>query len=326
MLKQINKDNLLKANGIDANKYNSDRVYKMIKKNKLAYNSLNKETILTLILNFERNSKANRAEALLSKKTHRKKSRAKENLSSEKISKRYAQLPEEAKFEEGYLQQERGYATGRVRKGGKREDVIAPSSIYATNINTRSRRFGSRNENIGNMRGSGNINNIQYAHSSRTTQSKLTPRIYLILLARSRRSVKRRHMQDDFIYGNDEDVEEYIKDVRDIRDSRAYAQFPSRNQFGQFSNYPNAQGSAIENVLPEENGKELVNRNLNIIINKSKLFKNYVKEEEERLSSGKDSAQKSTKQEFSYSNMNSNKIGIKFKFMILLFFSFFTIR
>jgi hypothetical protein len=179
MLKQINKDNLLKTNGIDVNKYNSDRVYKMIKKNKLAYNSLNKETILSLILNFERNSKANRAEALLSKKTHRKKSRVKENLSSEKISKRYAQLPEEAKFEEGYLQQERGYAasTGRIRKGGKRDDVISPSSIYATNINTRSRRFGNRNENIGNMRASGNINNIQYPHSSRTTQSKLLPKL-----------------------------------------------------------------------------------------------------------------------------------------------------
>jgi hypothetical protein len=36
----------------------------------------------------------------------------------------------------------------------------------------------------------------------------------------------------------------------------------------------------------EDNGKELAKRNLNMIINKSVLFNNYVKEEEERRSSG----------------------------------------
>lgn len=38
--------------------------------------------------------------------------------------------------------------------------------------------------------------------------------------------------------------------------------------------------------MNEENGKELAKRNLNMIINKSVLFNNYVKEEEERRSSG----------------------------------------
>jgi hypothetical protein len=41
-----------------------------------------------------------------------------------------------------------------------------------------------------------------------------------------------------------------------------------------------------ENNFNDENGKELAKRNLNMIINKSVLFNNYVKEEEERRSSG----------------------------------------
>jgi hypothetical protein len=94
MLKQINKDNLLKSNGIDPNKYNSDRVYKMIKKNKIPYNSLNKEAILGMIINYEKNTKLGKSEVqMLKSKTSRRKAKGqghngKENLYDEKINRR----------------------------------------------------------------------------------------------------------------------------------------------------------------------------------------------------------------------------------------------
>jgi hypothetical protein len=101
MLKQINKDNLLKTNGIDPNKYNSDRVYKMIKKNKIPYNSLNKDNILTMILNFEKNNKGGKLDThLLKSKTARRKggkvntNTGKENLYEEKINKRKTNQPD----------------------------------------------------------------------------------------------------------------------------------------------------------------------------------------------------------------------------------------
>ncbi len=98
MLKQINKDNLLKSNGIDLNKYNSDRVYKMIKKNKIAYNSLSKEAILTMIINYERNNKNGKSEVqMLRSKTSRRKIKAsgvrENNLYNEKINKRKITIP-----------------------------------------------------------------------------------------------------------------------------------------------------------------------------------------------------------------------------------------
>ena len=74
MLKQLNKENLLKNNSVDINKYNSDHVYKIIKKNKLPYNSLNKESILALIVNHDRNFKNVKLESqFLKTKTNRKK-------------------------------------------------------------------------------------------------------------------------------------------------------------------------------------------------------------------------------------------------------------
>lgn len=93
ILKLINKDNLLKNNGIDVNKYNSDKVYKIIKKFKIPYNTLTKDSILSLIINFDKNSKNGKLEnagnLLLKQKTTRKKSvKEKENLYSEKINKR----------------------------------------------------------------------------------------------------------------------------------------------------------------------------------------------------------------------------------------------
>ena len=57
ILKQINKENLIKNNGIDSNKYNSDKIYKMLKKYKVPYKSLNKDTVLDLIISTEKNSK-----------------------------------------------------------------------------------------------------------------------------------------------------------------------------------------------------------------------------------------------------------------------------
>lgn len=42
---------------------------------------------------------------------------------------------------------------------------------------------------------------------------------------------------------------------------------------------------AMRETNNEDNGKDLAKRNLNMIINKSVLFNNYVKEEEERRSS-----------------------------------------
>ena len=60
ILKQINKENLIKNNGIDSNKYNSDKIYKMLKKYKVPYKSLNKDTVLDLIISTEKNSKINK--------------------------------------------------------------------------------------------------------------------------------------------------------------------------------------------------------------------------------------------------------------------------
>ena len=57
ILKQINKENLLKNNGIDCCKYNSDRVYKLLKKYKVTYKNVTKDTILDLIISTEKNQK-----------------------------------------------------------------------------------------------------------------------------------------------------------------------------------------------------------------------------------------------------------------------------
>ena len=55
ILKQINKENLLKNNGIDYCKYNSDKVYKLLKKYKVSYKNVTKETVLDLIISIEKN-------------------------------------------------------------------------------------------------------------------------------------------------------------------------------------------------------------------------------------------------------------------------------
>ena len=92
ILKLINKDNLLKINNIDIDKYNSDKVYKIIKKYKIAYNSLTKDSILNLILNYDRSTKNGKIEngsfILKQKPIKKKPEKDKENLYLEKITKR----------------------------------------------------------------------------------------------------------------------------------------------------------------------------------------------------------------------------------------------
>jgi hypothetical protein len=95
ILKQINKENLLKNNGIDIDKYNSDRVYKMIKKMKIPYSNLTKESIFQMIMSFEKNSKGGKFDfkQFLSQKTQRRKpgtglKMKRGNVYSEKIKQR----------------------------------------------------------------------------------------------------------------------------------------------------------------------------------------------------------------------------------------------
>ena len=57
ILKQINKEKLMKLNGIDSNLYNGDKIYKLLKKYKITYKNLNKETILNLIISVDKNKR-----------------------------------------------------------------------------------------------------------------------------------------------------------------------------------------------------------------------------------------------------------------------------
>lgn len=74
LLKALIKEDLLRANAIESNKYNSDKLYKLIKKFQVPYHSLTKETILEIILNHEKNSRieGRQYESLLRTKTVRK--------------------------------------------------------------------------------------------------------------------------------------------------------------------------------------------------------------------------------------------------------------
>ena len=56
-LKQINDENLFKINGIDPYKYNAENIYKLIKKCKINYENLTKDTILEMIIAAEKNPK-----------------------------------------------------------------------------------------------------------------------------------------------------------------------------------------------------------------------------------------------------------------------------
>ena len=54
ILKQISKERLLRYNGIDCNKYNSDKVYALIKQNNIPYTKINKDTVLSMIIKMEK--------------------------------------------------------------------------------------------------------------------------------------------------------------------------------------------------------------------------------------------------------------------------------
>lgn len=54
-MKQINKEKSLEKHKIDSDTYNADKVYKIVKNNKLDFEKLNKETLLLIILNDENN-------------------------------------------------------------------------------------------------------------------------------------------------------------------------------------------------------------------------------------------------------------------------------
>jgi hypothetical protein len=98
----------------------------MIKKNKVAYNSLNKESIMTMITNFEKNSKYAKPENLLSKKTHRKKSKlAKENINRSNVQRKAMAL-------------EQGHSLRTRRSTMNFMNINSP--LYSTNISTKKRR------------------------------------------------------------------------------------------------------------------------------------------------------------------------------------------
>jgi hypothetical protein len=227
ILKSINKDNLLKTQGVDPSKYNSDKIYKMIKKYKIPYNTLTKESILTMIVNYEKNAKVGKGveQGFLKNKTARKKTKEKENLYSEKINKRAKRHKES--FNNIYLPKRRSARAQRARKRKDYED-----SIY---------EFGG----VGNTRKDLSLN----------------------LLGANR--LKKEYEQDA----------EYIESLNNIENN------------GETENGNTDNG---------DNGN-----NLNIIIDKSILFNNYVKEEEEksRIASGVPSAEKSEKQEFVFDNV-----------------------
>jgi hypothetical protein len=101
----------------------------MIKKNKIAYNSLNKDSILTMITNFEKNSKYAKPENLLSKKTQRKKAKlAKENIHRSNTHRKAISL------EGGHSLRTRG----NYRSSMNIMNVNSP--LYSTNISTKKRR------------------------------------------------------------------------------------------------------------------------------------------------------------------------------------------
>ena len=57
ILKKINEENLLKNSGIDLYNYSCEKVYKLLKKNKISYKNITKESILDIIIGTEKNQK-----------------------------------------------------------------------------------------------------------------------------------------------------------------------------------------------------------------------------------------------------------------------------
>ena len=93
ILKQIHKENLLKNNGIDSNKYNGEKIYKLFKKYNITYKNLTKNTILEMIL------------------ANEKKSNSKFSLGNNKIDKTFDSYKSDLLLEE---EDEKGNSTGNI--------------------------------------------------------------------------------------------------------------------------------------------------------------------------------------------------------------------
>jgi hypothetical protein len=86
MLKNLNKEKALKNNNLNPDEYNAEKVYKIIKKMNVPYNSLNKDIILKIIINNENGTNNNIFETLnLQNKTNKRK---KPNIYLERINSR----------------------------------------------------------------------------------------------------------------------------------------------------------------------------------------------------------------------------------------------
>ncbi len=89
----------------------------MIKKYKIPYNSLTKESILTMIMNYEKNAKVGKVQSgLLKHKTSRTKSRERENLYTEKIVNKSHKRKSKIGFTSIYGQRRSARTRERIRK------------------------------------------------------------------------------------------------------------------------------------------------------------------------------------------------------------------
>jgi hypothetical protein len=123
------------------NKYNSDKVYKIIKKFKIPYNTLTKDSILNLIMNFDKNSKNgkldNNYNFLLKQKTTRKKTlKDKENLYSEKINKRKNLAFKSRTFKkEALIEKEMQECSDSVNDNINEVNIQNNNDLYSVKIN-----------------------------------------------------------------------------------------------------------------------------------------------------------------------------------------------
>lgn len=69
----MNKENILKSNGINPDVYNADKTYKIIKKLNVPYNGLTKDSILKIILSHEKGLSLDFIESIQPRKSKLKK-------------------------------------------------------------------------------------------------------------------------------------------------------------------------------------------------------------------------------------------------------------
>lgn len=157
-----------------------------------------------MILSYERSSKGGRADNLLGKKTQRKKAvkaNTKENLYSEKVKQRG--LKEE---------KEKAKVKAKEKENSNNKNVNKKGVITASISKNSTANSNSHTNPIVEMVGKVVMNGHNGGHN--TNGKNILIKLYFLPspLARSRRNVKKRHMKDDFIYG-DEDFEEEISKI-----------------------------------------------------------------------------------------------------------------